>query len=149
MRWKILLLFASSTFVFGAAPQAPDDAARLQGSWAIVSVEIEGGPLPMDMLKNARLSVEGNRYSVRLGETNLEVIFKLDASTFPKAIDLIVLDGPDRGKIHRGIYTFEADQFKICRTIVPDTSRPLEFTTWPDSGFLMGVWRRVTIANRK
>lgn len=119
MRVTTLLLF-STGLAIGAesACQDParDDAKKLQGSWAIVSVEIEGKPLVMDKLKGASLTVADGRYASKLAEIALELTYKLDESTSPRAIDLQVIAGPDKGKVYRGIYTFEEDRYKICRT---------------------------------
>lgn len=146
MRRTTLLLFVGTVLVVGAAPASQEsaqaDAAKLQGVWAIVSVEIEGKPLAMEKLKEARLTVSGKRYSFRLAETRLELTYKLDASATPRAVDLQVTEGPDKGKVYRGIYAFEGDRYTICRTTLPGKDRPTTFATLPKSGFMMVVWKR-------
>jgi uncharacterized protein (TIGR03067 family) len=147
MRLTTLLLFVATGLMLRADPPAPDraknDVARLQGTWAIVSVEIEGKPLAMDDLKSARLIVQGKQYSFKLGKTELEFTYKLNVSQSPKAIDLIGAAGQEKGKVYQGIYKFEKDRYTICRGTTPERRRPTEFVTRPGSGHMMVVWKRV------
>ena len=77
-----------------------------------------------------------------LAETRLELTYSLDASKSPRTVDLTVVEGSDKGKTYRGIYTLEEDRYKICRTTLPDKDRPTEFGTGPKSGLMMVVWKR-------
>jgi uncharacterized protein (TIGR03067 family) len=120
-----------------------EDAARLEGVWAIVSVEIDGQALPMDNLEGARLSIRGTRYDFRLEQTRLDLTFKLDSRKSPKAIDLKVMDGPEKGQVYHGIFKVEDGLYTICRSTAPGKDRPTEFATRPKSGLMMVVWRQV------
>ena len=146
MRLTTLLLFVATGLMLRAEPPSPDrtkeDVARLQGVWAIVSVEIEGKPLAMESLKDSRLTIQGKQYSFKLNQTNLEFTFKLNVSQAPRAIDLIVTEGAQKGKVYQGIYKFEKDRYVICRGTTPERSRPTEFVTRPKSGHMMVVWKR-------
>lgn len=146
MRLTTLLLFVATGLMLRAEPPSPDrakaDVARLQGAWAIVSVEIEGKPLAMDGLKDACLTIQGKQYSFKLGKADLEFTYKLNVSQSPKAIDLIVTEGAQKGKVYQGIYKFEKDRYIICRGTNPERSRPTEFVTRPKSGYMMVVWKR-------
>ncbi len=132
-----------------AQDSAKADAAKLQGTWTIVSVEIEGKPLAMDKLNDARLTVQGQRYSFRLEGIKLELTYSVDASKAPKAIDLKIVDGPDKGKVYRGIYKLDQDRYTICRGTMPDQDRPTAFATRPESGLMMVVWKRATASLSK
>jgi uncharacterized protein (TIGR03067 family) len=146
MRATTLLLFVSTGLMLRAEPpsdRATDEVAKLQGVWAIVSVEIEGKSLAMDDLKSARLTVQGKQYSFKLGKTDLEFTFKLNVSQSPRAIDLIGVANQEKGKVYQGIYKFEKDRYTICRGTTPDRSRPTEFVTRPGSGHMMVVWKRL------
>ena len=147
MRLTAILLIASAGLVLNAATASRDavrgDVARLQGTWSIVSVKIDGQPLNMDMLKAAKLSIRGASYSFRLDQTVWELTFQVDESKTPKAIDLYVVKGPEQGKTYHGIYKLDDEVYTICRTIEPGKDRPRTFGTAPDSGLIMVVWRHV------
>jgi uncharacterized protein (TIGR03067 family) len=146
MRLTTLLLMAGAGLAVAAGQDRPgpakDDAARLQGAWAIVSVEYEGQKLATDKLKAGRLDVKGTRYSFTLDKTDLEFTFALHPGKTPRAIDLTVAEGPNKGKVYHGIYVFEDGRYKICRPAEPGKDRPTAFATTPKSGLLMVVWKR-------
>lgn len=124
---------------------AKTDAAKLQGTWTIVSVELGGIPLELAHLNGARLTVQGQRYSFRLEGVALEFTCSLDASKTPRAIDLTVADGLDKGRVYRGIYKLDEDRYTICRGVLPDQERPTAFDTRSDSGLIMMVvWKRAS-----
>jgi uncharacterized protein (TIGR03067 family) len=134
--------------LFVAAPLAAadkptqNDKARLQGTWTLVSVEIDKKPLSMDELKDARLVVSGDHYSFALGKDRLEITYKMDEGKKPKTIDLTVVEGPEKGKTYHGIYRLESDTYTICRSTEPNKERPTEFATRPGSGLMIVVWKR-------
>jgi uncharacterized protein (TIGR03067 family) len=122
---------------------AKADQKKLQGTWAIVSVEINKQPIAMDMLKDARLTVKGTKYSFKLADTKLELTYKLFPDKTPKAIDLTVTEGAQKGKTLHGIYKLDGDFYTVCRNVEPGKDRPAEFVTKPDSGLMLIVWKRV------
>lgn len=147
MRVTSLLLFAVTGLLLAAKPANLDpnqrDLAQLQGTWAILSVEVDGRTLPMEDIKNSRLTIRGNRYSFALEQARLEMTFTLDANATPKAIDLLVTDGSDQGNVYRGIYDLEEGLYSICRSMSPNQERPTEFATRPGSGLMMVVWTQI------
>src|SRR5262249_12371962 len=56
------------------------DLDRLQGPWAIASVTVNGREVEDAQIQGAKLVVEGDRYTVTLGEQTLKVTFTLDPS---------------------------------------------------------------------
>jgi uncharacterized protein (TIGR03067 family) len=121
---------------------AKNDKARLQGTWSLVSVEIDKKAVSMDELKEARLVVSGDHYSFALGKDRLEITYKMEEGKKPKAIDLTVIEGPEKGKTYHGIFKLEGDTYTICRTTEPNKERPTEFATQPGSGLMIVVWKR-------
>ena len=152
---RMFLLALGATLLLAAAPrgeqarQPRTDADRLQGTWQLATVEVNQKPIPMASLKEGdtpvvgRLVIKGESYSFRLGKTRLELTFKLRPGGKPKAIDLTVTEGPEKGKTYYGIYRLRGDTYTICRPVEPGKDRPTAFTTTPDSGLMMVVWKRV------
>jgi len=138
----LCLLAICGSLVVTAAGSQESDLAKLQGTWALVSVEIDGKALPMDDLKESRLVIKDKEYLFRFREARLDINIKLDSSRTPKAIDLLVVDGPDKGNTYKGIYILDGDHYKICRHTTPGQDRPATFATHPESGLMMTVWRR-------
>ena len=131
-----------TTLVLPGSIAQDNDTAKLQGTWVLASVEIEGKEVPLANLHESRLVIKGDDYSFSLRDLRLEFQYKLDATASPKAIDLKVAQGSETGQVYHGIYTLEEGRYKICRHTKPEQSRPTIFATEPDSGLMMVVWIR-------
>jgi uncharacterized protein (TIGR03067 family) len=144
----------AAALLFGVAavragdPATSDDKAALQGTWRLTALEIDSQVIPLEKLKDGdkvligTLVIREDGYSFQLGKTRLEFTFRVDPTKKPHAIDLIVRDGPDKGKTYHGIYKLEDNTYTICRNVQPDKDRPDEFATRPASGLMKVVWTR-------
>lgn len=121
---------------------AADDTQKAAGTWTLVSGEMEGAPLPEKEVKNAKLTIVGDKYTVQLGDMGEKKgTQKLDSAKTPKQIDAQDTEGPTVGK-NLGIYEFTADgDFRVCFAAT-GKDRPTEFVTKPGSGHFMHLWRR-------
>ena len=54
--------------------------------------------------------------------------YTLNATKTPSQIDLIFLDGPNKGKTVKGIYQLKGDAFKLCLEL-PGGDRPGGFAS--------------------
>jgi uncharacterized protein (TIGR03067 family) len=142
-----LLGILSVGMLLGADGKNDDPAAkdleRLQGTWAIESLEINGKQEPEERTKDTKLTVKGDKYVVKVRDKEFEVTIKLDPTKKPKHIDMVPADGPAQGKTHPGIYAVDGERFKLCRGQAPDKERPADFGSWPDSGVFYIVWKKV------
>jgi uncharacterized protein (TIGR03067 family) len=145
------LAFLAPGLLLAAAPAVAaggTDQEGLQGTWALVSVEVNQQTISIESMKAAspvraaRLVVQGQRYTFHLGEKPLEMVYQLDPDKSPKEIDLTVGRGPNEGKVFRGIYRLEGDTFTICRHVEPGKDRPTAFGTRPGSGLMLVTWKR-------
>jgi uncharacterized protein (TIGR03067 family) len=133
------LLLAAAAF----ADEAKTDGAALQGTWRLASLEVDGRPIAVqDMVPHARLVISGTKYAFTLDDTRLELTPKLDPAKKPKAIDLTVAEGPQKGQTFHGIYKLEGDTYTVCRSTDPGQARPTAFATKPKSGLMLVVWKR-------
>jgi uncharacterized protein (TIGR03067 family) len=119
----------------------PNDLDLLQGAWCISSLEVEGETMPVNVLSEARIVIEGNRFtSTGMGSMYAGTI-KLDVTAIPRRIDMTFDVGPEAGNINRGIYELRAGAWKLCLATRND-SRPATFATRPGSGFALEVLKR-------
>jgi len=121
---------------------AENDMQKAAGTWTLVSGEQDGAPLPEDVVKNSKLTIVGDAYTVQLGDLGVKKGTQtLDAAKSPKHIDAQDAEGPTFGLNH-GIYEFTANgDFRVCFA-APGKDRPTEFATKAGSGHFMHVWRK-------
>ncbi len=121
---------------------ATDDMQKMEGNWTLVSGETEGKPLPEQDVKNSKLTIVGDTYTVQLGDMGVKKgTQKLDSTKTPKQIDARDTEGPTVGE-NLGIYEFTADgDFRVCFAST-GKSRPTEFVTKPGDGQFIHVWQR-------
>jgi len=114
------------------------DIERLQGTWQIVDLELEGQKSPA---MGAKITIQGNRFiTTGMGpqyEGNLEV----DEAESPKIINMVFDVGPEKGNTSLGIYEIENDTWKICLTS-RGNNRPKKFATEPGTGHACEVLKR-------
>jgi uncharacterized protein (TIGR03067 family) len=138
---QLTIVLASSSS-FARQTGQDDDYAKLQGTWALVSMEVEGKELPMEELRDSRLVIKGKKYTFRFRKREREFHFTLDQTSKAKGIDLQVAEGSESSPVYYGIYALEKGKLKVCRSIKAGHPRPKAFTTKADSGSVAAAWRR-------
>lgn len=123
-------------------PTANGDSQKMAGTWTLAAGEQDGEPLAEEVIKNGKLTIVGDAYTVELGEMGVKKgTQKVDATKTPKQIDAQDAAGPTVGLNH-GIYEFTADgDFRVCFAAT-GKDRPTQFATKPGSGHFMHLWRR-------
>ena len=122
--------------------EAKKDLDRLQGTWVMAELEVEGKVVPEEKLKGTTLTIKGDKYIVKVKDRAHETTFKLDPSQKPKAIDMYFSAGTDAPKLSKGIYEVDGDTLKLCRHQAPGKDRPVQFGTWPNTGLFLVTWKR-------
>src|SRR5262249_28292244 len=138
-----LILLTGSLF---AADDPKEEAAKkerekLAGTGKVVTAERDGQA-------DAASKGAGTTYQAD-GKVNVKVAdriagkgeYKLDPTTKPKTIDLTPDYGPDKGKVHEGIYALQGDALKVCRSDA-GKPRPKEFTTKDSPGQVLFILSR-------
>jgi uncharacterized protein (TIGR03067 family) len=121
---------------------AKTDKAQLQGEWTMVSGERDGQKFPAEFLQNSKRVASNDVTTVTIqGQLFMKATFTLDPATSPKKIDYAVTGGPYAGNRQLGIYQLDGDTVKYCFT-VPGKERPAEFSTKPDDGRTLTVWKK-------
>jgi uncharacterized protein (TIGR03067 family) len=99
--------------------------------------------MPDSMVSEARIVIEGERFT----STGMGAIYagtlKLDAAAKPRRIDMTFDVGPEAGNINRGIYELKAGAWKLC-VATRGEARPAGFATEHGSGFALETLRRAT-----
>jgi uncharacterized protein (TIGR03067 family) len=117
------------------------ELAKLQGTWTIAALEVNGQKMSAGMLAAASIVVQGDHFtSLGMGAT-YEGTLSLDPARKPKAFDLKFTAGPEKGHTSLGIYALDGATWKLCLT-VSGKSRPKKFATSPGSGLALETLHR-------
>jgi uncharacterized protein (TIGR03067 family) len=116
------------------------DLKNLQGTWNIVTLEMEGQRYPPG---NSRIVIEGERFvSLNMG-AEYEGSVSLDETQKPPTFDLLFDKGPEAGNKSLGIYQLSGDSWKICLGLT-GKSRPKEFAAGKGTGHALELLERET-----
>jgi uncharacterized protein (TIGR03067 family) len=116
------------------------DLNRLQGTWNIVALEIEGQKFPPG---GSSIGIDGDTFVSRNMGAVYEGTVRLDETCAPKTFDLIFAKGPEAGGVGLGIYTLDGDTWTICLGFA-GKSRPTEFLAPKGTGYALETLKRET-----
>jgi uncharacterized protein (TIGR03067 family) len=128
------------------SPKKQTDLDKLQGSWRITALEVDGRADPGSVTA-ATITVRGSEFTTRGMGADYSGPIELVAGKTPKAFDLVFKSGPPAGMRNRAIYKLDADTWTICIATRGD-ARPRRFATRADSGLALEVLERDTGAPR-
>jgi uncharacterized protein (TIGR03067 family) len=140
MKIHALLVLAVGLLI--AADAKDDDAAKkewkkLSGTYVMVSGESKAEKLSEERIKEAKLVMDGDKYSANFGGDTVKGTLKIDPTKAPKEID--ATDG--EGQTMLGIYKFEKGQFTVCFAPL-GKERPKEFSIKVGTGDFIHVWKK-------
>jgi uncharacterized protein (TIGR03067 family) len=149
MRVPVALVVAAGLLV-GAYDPTKDDgemaAGELEGTWAYVSWEWDGWQLPPKELKPLTVTFRGDKVIEKECGRFFPIwagTHKLDPAKSPKAVDITVTEGEDKGRTWLGIYEQKGDTLRACFD-AKGKQRPTEFKTQARSDRYLFVLKRQT-----
>jgi uncharacterized protein (TIGR03067 family) len=153
MRAFLLLGVAATLLVVAAQAQDAKDEKvekelkRLEGSWILVSGEVDGKEVAKEHLQQSKLTHAGKDVAVEVPHLFKEPVknkvARVDPTKTPKEVDFVRVAGPLAGKTILAIYELgEDDSFKKICLDLSGKERPREFKTKPGSGHVLHVWKR-------
>src|SRR5947209_2611728 len=122
---------------------AKKDAEKLQGTWKLVSLEVDGKKATKgEIKKEQKMVVEKDKFSSTVDDKHsFKGTFQLDTAKKPKTVDVLVTEGEFKGKTLLGIYEVDNDTLRACYA-PPGKERPTEFVSKPGSGTYLYSYQR-------
>jgi len=144
MHAQLLIVLATALAAVADKPkdQATKDLEKLQGTWVMSELEVNGALVAPEKLKGTTLVIKGDKYIVKVKDKAHQTTIKLDPSHKPKAIDMYFPAGPEAPKLSKGVYELDGDTFKLCRHQMPGQDRPTQIGSWPDTNLFVVTWKR-------
>ncbi|MBY0525368.1 MAG: TIGR03067 domain-containing protein [Gemmataceae bacterium] len=147
MRTFALLLL--STSLVGADDKADDavkkEVAKLQGAWTTISLRWNGKDMPTDGKFGIQFVFKNDQATVKSSEAvekeYAKITFKLDPSTNPPVVDLVVSSGIQKDAKIEGIYKIKDDELTICAKVF-GMDRPTEFDSPEGASIVLIVLKR-------
>lgn len=126
----------------GPTDEAKKELERLQGTWVMAGLEVNGEAVPEAKLQGTTLVIRGDRYVVKVKETTHETTIAVDPAKKPKAIDMFLPNGTDAPKLSEGVYDLDGDTLRICRNQAAGEDRPAQIGSWPNTNLFVVTWKR-------
>ena len=141
--YALLVLAAGLSLAADDGKKEPMDMdyAKLEGTWRVISLEVDGMKIAEETIKDSRLVIKGKEFTMKEKIATYRGTFTIDPSKKPKTIDIKFTAGPEKGNSSLGIYQLEGDDLKLCLTITAK-DRPTEFAAKPKSGHGFEVLKR-------
>lgn len=117
----------------------------LEGEWAFASLEVDGSPVPAQMLGGSRILIDGDRFRTESPEATYEGEFRIDVEQLPHTIDIEFVEGPEAGRWSLGLFALDGDTLTICLGLA-GAKRPAAFRTSRGSQHALEVLRRASKA---
>lgn len=123
--------------------KAKKDLQRMQGTWIMHALEINGKEVPAKQFEDTQLTIKADEYNTKVKDrTPPGFRLKLDPSKDPRAVDMIQTLPDGSQKTIKGIYKVENDTLVICRGLTEEQERPGQFATWPNTNYFVVTWKK-------
>ena len=110
-----------------------EELGKLQGTWSIIFLEVEGVTPAPNVYAGSTIVVEGNRFTTRAMGAVYAGTIELNAGVVPNQFQMKFTEGPEKGNTNNGIYELDGDRWRFCLNMKGGPA-PTEFATSPGSG---------------
>jgi uncharacterized protein (TIGR03067 family) len=144
-----LALVLVGAALVAAADSAKDEAikkdrAQYEGTWRIVSLEINGKKATAEDTKKVTVVNQADTWIVQVdGKEVARGTSTIDPTKKPKTIDFTPTKGSNEGKLFHGIYAIDGDSRKLCFAQQPGKDRPTEFASKQGREHVLVTFERV------
>ena len=114
---------------------------KFAGKWVPVEVTMNGEAVEKDKLEGVLLTIEGNKYTSRIGEKTDAGTLRVDESKSPAVMDVVREKSDGETATIPAIYEITGDSMKVCYAIGTQ-ARPTGFKSEADSGTLLVTYKR-------
>jgi uncharacterized protein (TIGR03067 family) len=156
MRWNSKWIAASLMVLWSIGPlfaagvggdEADKELKKLQGTWVMVSGEVDGKKVSDENVSRSKIVYDGNKIQLftphQSGEAIIADVVAIDPKKNPKEMRFVRRNGPSAGKTIVGIYEFEGnDQYKFAFDPTGQVTLK-EFVTKEGTGHMRHTWKRV------
>lgn len=122
-----------------------EELEKLQGSWEVVTLEVEGQRVPAAFFSGAKIVIDGDNFSTIAMGAAYAGTLTLDIASNPRRFDVLFNEGPHKGQASLGIYELSGSTWKICLGFA-GKDRPKDFATTAGSGHALESLERETSA---
>jgi len=120
---------------------AKEEGKKLEGTWQVTEAELAGMKLPEQVVKHIQLVLNGDRYVVTTAENKDQGTVHFLPDKSPKAMDIVGVEGPNKGKTFLAIYELDENTLKICYDL-KGQERPTEFKTKPKTQLFLAIYHK-------
>lgn len=117
------------------------DLEQLQGIWSVTALTMDGRKMPAPMHENARIVIQGNRFTSTGMGAVYEGTVEIDETVKPRALTMRFDAGPEKGNTNLCIYKLKGDDWKLCIATRGEV-RPTRFVSDPGSGIAVEMLTR-------
>jgi uncharacterized protein (TIGR03067 family) len=109
-----------------ADPETGVVPKELRGTWKIKSMTVGGREMPAKVIESFRLKMTESAYELRNTEGVDKGNLKVNETAKPHRIDIIGLEGPNKGKTFLAIHERSGETLRICYDLT-GKAHPKEF----------------------
>lgn len=124
------------------APSAAAGALqKFAGKWVPVAATLNGEVVEKDKLDGVLLTIDGNKYTSRVGEKTDAGTLSVDEAQTPATMDVVRQKADGETATIPAIYEMKGDSLKVCYALGTQ-ARPTGFKSEADSGTLLVTYQR-------